>query len=156
VNLLLLGFPVLNFASREAMLETLIHACGYRAFSQARTKVMLRRSNIFIGIGRKFATSSVGAKSDRDRHAKRSLHQQFDGRNRVQFAAPTELAAHLARNAIKIYLLRRMELRASALLEASTAFATRLENELRAHRQTPKTEHRTRNANGHAWSLKDQ
>ena len=118
---------------------------GYREFSQARTEVMLRRSKIFIVIGSKFATSSVGAKSDRDPQAKRLTPQLFDGRNRVRYAAPTELAALLVRSVIKIFLLRRIQLCASALLDVSTAFEIKLENEPRAA-QTPNAERQTPNA----------
>jgi hypothetical protein len=153
VNLLLLGFPVLNFASREATIECWIDG-GYGEFSQARTEVMLRRSNIFIVIGSKFATSSVGAKSDQDRHAKRLYPEVFDGRDWVRYAAPTELAPLLVRGAIKIYLLRRIQLCASALLEVSTAFEIKLENEPRAKRRAANAKRGT--PNGHACLRKDQ
>jgi hypothetical protein len=132
VNLLLLGFPVLNFVSREAMFECWIDG-GYGELDQARTEVMLRRSKIFIVVGSKFATSSVGAKSDRDRHEKRLSPQLADGRDWVRYAAPRELAALFVRSAIKIYLLRRIQLCASALLEVLTAFEIRLENEPRGN-----------------------
>jgi len=167
VNLLFRGFPVLSFAFREAMIECWIHG-EYGEFSQAPTGVMLRRSKISIVIGSQFATSSGGAKYNWDRLAKRLCAQLFDGRDGVRYAAPTELAALLVWRATKIYLLRRIQRCASALLGVSSAFEIKLKNEPRAERQAPNAEPRTPNAkrrtpsakrrtlNGHAWSLKDQ
>jgi len=92
---------------------------------------MLRRSKIFVGIGSKFATSSAGAKSSGRRYGKGLVSQPFNGWERFRYAAPTELAVHLVPSAIKIYLLRRIELFGSVPMDVSTAFEVSLASEPR-------------------------
>ena len=150
MNLLLLGFPVLSFASREPMAEGWID-CRYGEFSQAGPAAMLRRSKIFIVIGSKFATSSVGAKSNSDWHANRLWPRLLDGWDLVRYVAPTELAALLVRSAIKIYLLRRIERCPSTPADVLTALEAqpreRYTHERRTaqppERQTPNAAPRT-------------